>query len=174
MWSVLQIVARNVTSIGSSAVLARLLTPNDYGLMGVVATLTALLLVFSDMGLSWATIQKRELTSIQVSNLFWINALAGGTFWLLCIVAAPYVAELFGRTELNAVVVVPGANFLLRGIAVLPLALLQRRMSFRLAGSACPAARRFVRMRCPPPRITALAAKCCIGRSASRGRWGWM
>lgn len=132
MWSVLQIVIRNLISIGTTAVLARLLTPDDYGLMGMVATLTALLLVFSDMGLSWATIQKRQLTSFQVSNLFWVNTLAGGLLWLLSIVAAPHVATFYGRAELYAVVVALGANFFVGGIAVQPFALLQRRMSFRI------------------------------------------
>src|SRR5690606_28502513 len=89
VWSVVQIVVRNVVSIGSTAVLARLLTPDDYGLIGMVATLTALLLVFSDMGLSWATIQRRELMQAQVSNLFWINVGAGLVLWLACSLVSP-------------------------------------------------------------------------------------
>ena len=46
-------------------------------MIGMVATLTALLTAFSDMGLSWATIQRKHLSGTQVSNLFWINAGAG-------------------------------------------------------------------------------------------------
>jgi O-antigen/teichoic acid export membrane protein len=130
-WSVVQVVFRNVASIGSTAVLARLLTPDDYGLMGMVATLTALLLVFSDMGLSWATVQRREISAAQVSNLFWINLIAGGLLWLLCALAAPYLAKFYGRFELAAITVALGASFLIGGLAVQPFALMQRRMQFR-------------------------------------------
>ncbi|HMN14680.1 MAG TPA: lipopolysaccharide biosynthesis protein [Bellilinea sp.] len=131
VWSVIQIVARNVVSIGSTTVLARLLSPEDYGLMGMVATLTALLLVFSDMGLSWATIQRRELSQVQVSNLFWINVAAGGMLWLACIALAPVMARFYGREELQLVTVMLGASFLLGGISVQPFALLRRKMDFR-------------------------------------------
>lgn len=131
VWSALQIVGRNVLSIGSTAVLARLLSPDDYGLIGMVATLTALLVVFSDMGLSWATIQQRDLTQAQVSNLFWINTGAGVVLWLGCLIAAPFVASFYQRQELNAVTAVMGASFLLGGLAVQPFALMRRRMAFR-------------------------------------------
>lgn len=131
VWSVVQIVVRNVVSIGSTAVLARLLSPDDYGLMGMVATLTALLLVFSDMGLSWATIQRRELTRAQVSNLFWINVGAGLVLWIACILVAPVMARFYNREELQLVTVVLGASFLIGGLSVQPFALLKRRMDFR-------------------------------------------
>lgn len=51
-WTALQIVARNVLSLGTTAVLARLLNPGDFGLVGMVATLTALLMVFLIWGLA--------------------------------------------------------------------------------------------------------------------------
>src|SRR5690606_18004405 len=132
VWSVIQIVARNVVCIGSTAVLARLLSPGDYGLMGMVATLTALLLVFSDMGLSWATIQRRELTQAQLSNLFWINVVAGLLLWLACTLIAPLMARFYGREELQLVTVVLGASFLIGGLSVQPFALLKRRMEFQM------------------------------------------
>lgn len=131
IWSALQIIGRNVLSIGSTAVLARLLSPDDYGLLAMVATITALLLVFSDMGLSWATIQQRELTQTQVSNLFWINAGTGVLLWIGCVIFAPFVADFYQREELTAVTAVMGASFLVGGLAVQPFALMRRRMAFR-------------------------------------------
>jgi O-antigen/teichoic acid export membrane protein len=135
VWSALQIVARHVVSVGSTAAMARLISPDDYGLVGMVTTLTALLLVFSDMGLSWATIQRRELTGAQVANLFWLNTAAGAVLWLLCVGLAPGVAAFYHRAELRDVTVVLGAMFVLGGIAAQPFALLARRMQFRLAAA---------------------------------------
>lgn len=131
IWSILQIGGRNLISIATTATLARMLAPDDYGLIGMVATLTALLLVFSDMGLSWATVQREKLTRVQISNLFWVNVLAGAVLWAVCSGLAPVVAEFYGRVELVAVTSIMGASFLLSGIAVQPFALMQRQMRYR-------------------------------------------
>lgn len=131
VWSGLQIVVRNAISVGSTAILARLLSPGDYGLTAMVATLTALLLVFSDMGLSWATIQRAWLTRAQVTTLFWINAAAGAGLWLVCVALAPLIAGFYGRTELVAVTMAMGAGFLISGLAAQPMALMTRSMDLR-------------------------------------------
>ena len=130
-WSALQIIGRNVLSIGTTALLARMLAPEDYGLMGMVATLTVLLLVFSDMGLSWATVQRRDLSSAQVSNLFWINAIVGLVLWAGCIAVAPFLALFYGEPQIESITMVMGATFLIGGLAVQPFALMRRRMEFR-------------------------------------------
>lgn len=135
VWSLLQVGGRNLLSLGVTAVLARLLSPDDYGLIGMVSTLTALLLVFSDMGLSWATVQRKTISNEQVSNLFWLNTGVGGLFWAFCLVLAPHVADFYARPELQGVTVIMGVSFLLSGLAVQPFALLTRRMAFkRMAG----------------------------------------
>ena len=57
--------------------LARLLSPDDFGLTGMAATLTGFLGLFRDAGLSAATVQRREVTHEQISTLFWINLAVG-------------------------------------------------------------------------------------------------
>src|SRR5687768_196555 len=59
--------------LGSTAVLARLLTPADFGLIAMVAAFVGFVELFKDLGLSVATIQRAEITHQQVSTLFWIN-----------------------------------------------------------------------------------------------------
>ena len=130
-WAALQIVGRNALSLLSTAVLSRILSPSDYGMIGMVATLTALLTAFSDMGLSWATIQRKHLSGTQVSNLFWINAGAGLLLWAACAAAAPAVASFYSEPELRRITVVTGATFFLSGLAVQPFAVMRRRMEFR-------------------------------------------
>ena len=131
VWSIFQIAGRHIISIATTALLARILSPGDYGLVGMVATLTALLLVFSDMGLSWATVQRDQLTRIQVSNLFWVNIVAGGALWGVCALLAPVVSDFYRQPDLIAITTVMGASFLLSGIAVQPIALMQRQMRYK-------------------------------------------
>src|SRR6266478_9420804 len=63
--------------LGSVMVLARLLTPRDFGLVGMVTALTGVLSLFRDFGLSSAAIQRATVTEEQISTLFWINMLVG-------------------------------------------------------------------------------------------------
>ena len=81
VWSLSLIVSRQLVSLGATAVLSRLLVPDDFGLICMVATLTTLLQTFTDMGLSWATIGSEKLTLGQVDALFWVNAAVGVLLW---------------------------------------------------------------------------------------------
>ena len=147
LWTLGRTVTRNVINLGTTAVLARLLTPRDYGLVGMVYTLTAFLNIFSDMGLSWATVQRKELTKAQVDNLFWINVGAGTVLWGLCAAAGPALTWFYGPVELRRMAAILGASFFLSGVAVQPLALLKRQMRLKhvavaelisiATGSAC-------------------------------------
>ena len=64
-------------------VLARLLVPQDFGLVAMVTTVMGFLRIFQDAGLSTATVQRQEITHAQVSNLFWVNVALGGIITLL-------------------------------------------------------------------------------------------
>ncbi len=65
--------------LGSLMILARLLGPKDFGLVGMVTAFTGVLTLFRDFGLSSAAIQRTTVTDEQVSTLFWINILVGVT-----------------------------------------------------------------------------------------------
>src|SRR5262249_8237579 len=65
--------AKFLLNLVSTMILARLLSPRDFGLVAMVMTVTNFLRVFKDAGLSIATVQRERITHAQVSNLFWIN-----------------------------------------------------------------------------------------------------
>lgn len=136
IWTAGLIVSRHAINLGSTAILARFVTPDAYGLVGMAATLTALLQTFADGGLSVATIQRKDLTQGQVHNLFWVNTLAGAALSFACLLLAPAVAAFYRRDELGLITAVMGLSFLLSGVAVQPMALLNRHMRFRQISSA--------------------------------------
>src|SRR5437773_7697887 len=84
-----------VLTLVSAAVLARLLSPSDFGVVGMVLAVTSLLALFKEAGLSTATIQRESVTQDQVSNLFWLNVLFVALVCLLSIAAAPMVAWFY-------------------------------------------------------------------------------
>lgn len=111
-------------------VLARLLTPDDFGLIGMVMVVIAFGEMFKDAGLSMATIQKDQISHEQVSSLFWFNVFFS-VFLGICIMASSsLVAVFYGRTELKGVTAALAASFLFTGFMVQHQALLKRHLKF--------------------------------------------
>lgn len=119
---------RFVLQIGSAAILGRLLTPKDYGLVGMVTAITAFFHVFENLGLSSATIQKSQITERQVSVLFWLNLASGTAIGLVLLVLAPFIAAFYGDARLVWITFVLAATFVLGGAKVQHQALLKRQM----------------------------------------------
>ena len=130
-WSFVLLLGRYVLSIASTAVLARLLSPADYGLLGMVATITVLGQAISDLGLSWATVQREELARSQVDALFLINCTFGLFLTALCFLSAPYVASFYHRPELTKIIVAASGTLFLSAVGVQPTALMLRQMKLK-------------------------------------------
>src|SRR5438477_7015155 len=111
-------------------VLARLLAPQDFGLVAMVTTVTGFLRVFQDAGLSTATVQRQEITHAQVSNLFWVNVAVGGVTTLLVAASAPAVAWFYREPRLVGITLMLSVTFLFASSAVQHIALLNRQMRF--------------------------------------------
>jgi PST family polysaccharide transporter len=116
--------------VGSLMVLARLLEPIDFGLVGMVIALTGVLNLFRDFGLSTATVQRVNVTEAQISTLFWINVLVGAILALLAIVIAPVVVVFYHEPRLFGVTAVLASGFLFNAAGVQHSAILQRQMRF--------------------------------------------
>ncbi|HVB85961.1 MAG TPA: lipopolysaccharide biosynthesis protein [Candidatus Dormibacteraeota bacterium] len=116
--------------VGSLAILARLLGPKDFGLVGMVAALTGVLSLFRDFGLSAASVQHGHVTEEQTSALFWINVFVGIALAGIGAACAPLVARLYHQPELYWVTIAMAATFLLNSVGIQHSALLQRELRF--------------------------------------------
>jgi O-antigen/teichoic acid export membrane protein len=123
-------VANFVLRTGSMMILARLLFPKDFGLVGMVTAFTGFLGLFRDAGLSMATIQRASVTDAQTSTLFWINVAFGGMLAALTVVAAPILSLFYHEPRLFWVTVALGTGFMFNGVGAQHRALLQRSMRF--------------------------------------------
>ena len=115
---------------GATVVLARLLTPQDYGLVGMVTVFVSFVGMFQYLGLSTATIQWAELSHRQVSTLFWVNLALSASIALLIAASAPLVARFYGEPRLAAVTLGFAGAVVLRGLSIQHEALLARQMRF--------------------------------------------
>jgi len=130
-WSLASLVGRQLILLAATAVLARVLSVADYGLFGMVVAITALMQAFADLGLSWATIQRKEITRAQIDSLFLINAVFGLLLWIGSAFSGKFLVAFYHRPELAGIATVLGASFFFSGSAAQPLALLRRQMRFK-------------------------------------------
>lgn len=114
----------------STVVLARLLSPEDFGLFAMVLAVTGFAALLGDFGLSNAAVQAERISAEQRSNLFWISTSVGATLYLGFFLAAPLI-EAFYRVEgLATVVRVMAIGFVLSALTSQFTAHLTRALSF--------------------------------------------
>ncbi len=119
-----------IIRFGSVAVLARLLVPEYFGLLSMVTAITAIAERFKDLGLSNATIQKKEITHEQVSTLFWLNAGLGLAMMIVVAALAYPISLFYADARLIPITLAIALSFPLSGMAIQHQALLRRQMKF--------------------------------------------
>jgi PST family polysaccharide transporter len=124
--------AQFVLNLGSIMILARLLTPGDFGLVAMVTTIIGFFRIFNEAGLSTATVQCDGITHAQVSNLFWTNIIVGGTISLILAVGAPVVASFYREPRLISITLALCITFLFTTATVQHMAILKRQMRFKM------------------------------------------
>ena len=114
------------------AVLARLLRPEDFGLMAMVMVVIGFAQVISEAGLSEAIIQRKEPKRTELSSLYWFNIMIGLIIFLSLWIVTPWIAIAFDAEELNVLLPVIGITFLIAPLGVQFQALIQKKLCFNL------------------------------------------
>lgn len=121
---------RALVQFGGIILLARLLTPHDYGLVAMVTAIIGLAEILRDFGLSAATMQAREVSRAQRDNLFWINAAIGLALAMAVFSGAHALAALYDEPALVGIAQALALTFLLNGLATQHRAQLGRELHF--------------------------------------------
>jgi len=124
-----------IFQFGVTIILARLLSPEAFGLVAMVAVVLTLLETFKDLGLSAATVQRDDITHEQVSTLFWVNAGLGVAAALFMVPLASLLSWFYAEPALYDITLCLSFAFVISGLSTQHLALLRRQMRFSaLAG----------------------------------------
>jgi O-antigen/teichoic acid export membrane protein len=130
-WSALERLGPRAVQFIVSVVLARLLTPTEFGLIGMIMVFVALGNVFLNSGFGAALIQKQDATETHYSSVFYANILlslvAAGGLWL----AAPWIARFYDQPALIAPTRVLGLNFIFAAFGLIQTTLLTKRVNFK-------------------------------------------
>ncbi len=104
-----------VLQIVSAIVLARLLTPEDFGLVAIIMILTSFAPSLIDFGLGDAAVQRIKITQGQVSSLFWLSSGIGLSIAVVLAACSPLIAWIFREPRLEAIAVYSSPTFILCG-----------------------------------------------------------
>ncbi len=130
-WEASTKIVIQVFSWVSTIWVARMLTPDDYGIIGISGIYTGIFLMFSGMGLGPAVVNKDDVTDDELHSIFW----TGLAFSLLCYGAlyllSPVIADYYQIDGLNEVIRVAGVIVILSMLTTIPHALILRQMDFK-------------------------------------------
>lgn len=120
-----------ILQVGSVLFLARLLTPEDYGLVAMVTAITGFPQLLVDLGTRDAIVQRAKITESEVSALFWINLAIGCGFAVVVAACGPLIARFYHEPKLTLITVVSSLTFVLAALMSQHQALLRRAVKFR-------------------------------------------
>jgi teichuronic acid exporter len=129
-WSAVEQVGPLVVGFIISIVLARLLVPSDFGLIGMMALFMGLAQVFSDCGLSASLIQKQDLTADDETSVFALNIALGLVLAALLCLISPLVARFYQKPILIPLLCIQAVSVVISSFCIVQGALLVRKMQF--------------------------------------------
>lgn len=112
-------------------ILARLLAPEQFGLIGMIYIFTGFAAVLGDLGLGAALVQRREIDDGHLTSVFWTSIVAGAALTGAFVAGAPLVAAFYNEPALRPLTTAIAFEFVLVSVGVVHRALMSRRMDFR-------------------------------------------
>jgi O-antigen/teichoic acid export membrane protein len=119
-----------VLQVVTAIVLARILAPEDFGIVAILTVLTSFAPLLIDFGLGDATAQRKKITQGEVSSLFWASAGIGLAIAIVVAACSPLIAWLYREPRLETIALFSATTFVLLGLSSQHLALLRRTMQF--------------------------------------------
>lgn len=129
-WSSLSQFGRQAIQFATTMVLARLLQPSDFGLVGMATVVTGFVGIFKDLGTSAAVIQKKELSQELLSTIFWLNAVFGAAAGAAVFFTSPMAAQYYRDPRLVPLLQALSATFAVSGVTILQQSMLARDLEF--------------------------------------------
>lgn len=114
-----------------SIVLARILTPEDYGKIALITVFTTIMQVFVDSGLGTALIQKKDADDLDFSSVFYFNLIVCLALYEVMFIASPYIANFYGDTSLISIIRVISLTIVISGLKGIQQSYVSRNMLFK-------------------------------------------
>src|SRR5690554_3791241 len=132
IWSFVDTIAGQGITFIVGIILARLLSPREFGLIGMITVFIAVSESFINSGFSSALIRKKDCTDIDFSTVFFFNLAVGILFFLMLFFSAPAISSFFNEPELTAILQVLGIVLIIDSLTLIQKTILTKRIDFKL------------------------------------------
>lgn len=133
VWTLLEKLSTQAVGFVVSMILARLLTPDDYGTVALMTIFFAVTGVLVDGGFGGALIQKKDADDLDFNSVFYLNVALSLVAYALLFFAAPWIATFYKTPELTAIVRVAAIGFIFTAVNAIQVAELTKKMLFHLS-----------------------------------------
>lgn len=130
-WRFAERCGAQVVTFVVSIVLARILTPEDYGKIALITVFTTIMQVFVDSGLGTALIQKKDADDLDFSSVFYFNFIVCLALYGVMFIASPYIANFYGDTSLTSIIRVISLTIVISGLKGIQQSYVSRNMLFK-------------------------------------------
>lgn len=131
-WSFIDFSAKQGSNFVIGIILARLLSPAEFGLIGLALIFIAISRTFVDSGFTQALIRKNDCTDVDYSTVFFFNVLVGIVTYSILVLFAGSISRFFDEPELKQIVEVLGIGLVINAFVVVHMARLTKEMNFKL------------------------------------------
>lgn len=130
-WSAIDNVSQYAVTFVVSIVLARLLSPDDYGLLGIIAIFTAICTALINGGFTNALIRKKDVSNDDYNTVFIVNLGMSLLLYVIVYLCSPLIASFFNRIELIPLTRVSSLGMIIGALAIVQQTRLTKRIDFK-------------------------------------------
>lgn len=130
-WNTVNMLSNKALTFIIGVILARLLTPADYGMVAMIGVFTSVLTIFTDGGLTMALVRKENRTEADMATVFWYNLVACYILYGILFIAAPYIADFYRMPILKDITRITTIGLLYGPFGGIQGMLLQTRLDFK-------------------------------------------
>ena len=131
VWSAIERFSVQAVQFIIGIMLARILTPKEYGIIGILLVFIAVSDVFIDSGFSTALIQKQKRTKVDISTVFWFNILISLVCYVVLWILAPFIQEFYDLEQLSMLLRVMSLSLIINALFTIPMTLLTIELDFK-------------------------------------------
>ncbi len=132
LWSFIDSFANQGVQFVVGIVLARILSPREFGLIGMLTIFIAISQSFIDSGFSSALIRKKECTQTDYSTIFFFNLVVGVFFFVLLLLSSGAISSFFNEPQLKSLIQVLGFGLVLNALGIIQRTILVKAINFKL------------------------------------------
>lgn len=136
VWSAIQRFGTMIVSFVANIVLARLLTPDDFGTVGMLMFFISIATTFVDSGFGSALIQKKDATEKDYSTVFVINIVMSSLLYLILFLCAPLISKFYGISILTKILRIQGLTLFINAFTIVQTTILRKNMNFKVLSFA--------------------------------------